>query len=340
MNDTFTISGGSIFRVVLTGILLYVAYKILPIIVVFFLAIVIASAFEPLIQFLRGYRLSRIAGALLIYLVIFAIAGSVFYYLLPPVFDEFSSFLKDFPRIEDELIHADFLEGIPFYSVLTDHVSAVSETGFGILQSTGGGVVQFFTKVFGGVVSFILLIVVSFYLLVQEHGLVSFIQLVTPLRYEHYILELWTRSKRKLGMWLRTMFVLMAIVGTLVYISLALIGIKYSFLLGILSGVFEIVPIVGPILAAVPGIALGLLDSPTTGLMVLLVYVIIQQIENHVLVPLIMQRAIGLNPLVVMLAVIIGGKLGGVLGVLVAVPLSAVIVEIIEDFDRRRRVTP
>jgi pimeloyl-ACP methyl ester carboxylesterase len=121
------------------------------------------------------------------------------------------------------------------------------------------------------------------------------------------------------------MFVLMAIVGALVYLSLSIIGIKFAFLLGVLSGLFELVPVVGPILAAVPAIILGLLQSPATGLMVLLVYIVVQQIENHVFVPLIMQKTIGLNPIVIIIALLVGWNLGGVLGLLVAVPAATAV---------------
>lgn len=335
----FTISIATILKIVLTIVIVTILYQIVEVLVILFLAIVIASALDPIIVWLKKWRIPRIGSATIIYVVAFFLLAALFYLLLPPLLEEASRFLNDFPRIQRNLLKSDALDVLPFSSFITENLVELSKSGVSVLKGIGSDFLNFSSQVFGGIASLILLVVISFYLSVQENGITRFLQAIIPLRYEAYVIEVWDRSRRKLGIWLRTMFVLMAIVGTLVYLSLTIIGIKFAFLLGVLSGLFELIPVVGPILAAVPAIILGLLQSPAIGLMVLLVYLVVQQIENHVFVPLIMQKTIGLNPIVIIVALLVGWNLGGVLGLLVAVPAATVIVEIVEDFDRRRRIT-
>lgn len=334
-----TISVPTILKVVLTIIIVTVLYQIVEVLVVLFLAIVVASAVDPLIVWLKKWNIPRIGSATIIYVATFCFLAAFFYLLLPPLLDEASRFLTDFPKIQRNLLKSNISDALPFSSFIAENLVELSKSGVSLLKGIGGNFLSFSSQIFGGIASFILLIVISFYLSVQENGITRFLQAIVPLRYEAYVIEVWDRARLKLGIWLRSMFVLMAIVGTLVYLSLVVIGIKFAFLLGVLSGLFELIPVVGPILAAVPAIILGLLQSPATGLMVLLVYIVVQQIENHIFVPLIMQKTIGLNPIVVVVALLVGGSLGGVLGLLVAVPAATVIVEIVEDFDRRRRIT-
>lgn len=333
-----TISIPTILKIVLAVIIVSILFQIVNVLAILFLAIVVTSALDPIIVWFKRFGIPRIGAATLIFVLVFFFLALMFYLLLPPLIDEISHFFGAFPQFQKIFLESEPL-GIFQFSFLTQNVLELSKSGADLLKSVGGNFLNVSSQVFGGLFSFVLLIVISFYLSVQEQGITRFLRAITPLRYEAYVIEVWDRARKKLGIWLRAMFILMAIVGTLVYLSLTVIGIKFAFLLGVFAGLFEIIPVVGPIFAAVPGVILGLLQSPATGLMVLLVYIVVQQIENHVFVPLIMQKAIGLNPIVIIISLLIGGTLGGILGLLVAVPLATVIVEIIEDFDRRRRIT-
>ncbi|MEK7636155.1 MAG: AI-2E family transporter [Patescibacteria group bacterium] len=339
--NEYTISIGAIFKVALAVGLIVVLYQTIDILLIVFLGIVIASALEPAISRMKEWGIPRIGGALLIYILTFSFLGVIFFFLLPPLFTEFTEFLRDFPKIQKNLTNSNVVfQYFPIIDIINQNIPLLSaSTKVGALKGIGSAFLNFSSEIFGGIISFMLLIVISFYLSVQERGIVRFLQAIMPLKYEEYALDIWSRTRRKLGILFQTMFALSAIVGTLVYVSLSIIGIKFAFLLGVLSAIFELVPIVGPILAAIPGVTLGLLQSPETGLMVFLVYVVIQQLENHAIVPLIMRRTVGINPLIIILSLLVGGKLAGILGLLVAVPMAVVIMEIIEDIDRRRRIT-
>ena len=150
-------------------------------------------------------------------------------------------------------------------------------------------------------------------------------------------------AREKMGKWLRAQLLLAVLVGLLVYFSLIILGfatgqhIQYAFLLGLLAAVFEVIPVIGPILAAVPAVLTAFLIDPYLGLITVLIYIAVQQIESQVIVPVVMGRSVGLNPIVVVLALLVGANLGGILGIFLAVPLASVFLEFIVDIDKKKR---
>ena len=200
----------------------------------------------------------------------------------------------------------------------------------------GSGAIGAGSSLFGGAIMFILLIVISFYLSVQEHGIEKFLRIITPLEHETYILDLWKRAQRKIGRWLQGQFLLGVLVGVMVFLMLMILNVPHASILALLAAVFEIIPIFGPIMAAIPAIAIASLQSTTLGLLVLGLFVIVQQIENHLIYPLVVRKTIGVPPLLVVLAVVVGAKLGGFFGILLSVPIAAVLVEFLNDISARK----
>ena len=146
------------------------------------------------------------------------------------------------------------------------------------------------------------------------------------------MLGLWSRAQHKLGRWLQAQIVLSVMVGVLVYIGLAIFGVRHRVLLALIAAMLEIIPIFGPILAAIPAVFFGLLKSPVVALWIILVYTVVHQLENHVIVPNVMNRAIGLNPVVVIISILIGAELFGIPGIILSVPVAVILVELIKDF--------
>ena len=139
------------------------------------------------------------------------------------------------------------------------------------------------------------------------------------------------RMQEKLGAWLRGQIILMIVVGVLTYIGLLILGVKYALVLAIFAGIAEIVPYAGPIIAAVPAIGIGLTMSPFKGMIVALLYFGIQQIENAVLTPKIMQKSVGLNPVVSLFALMVGFKFAGLVGALLAIPVATIVAVFLRD---------
>ncbi len=332
------ITYASLLRVVVVVVLVIALFYLRNIIATLLFAVVVASGIEPGVRWFQRYRVPRVLAVLIIYVVAMAILGGAIYLVVPALVDEFSAFLDSFPRYQRVLLQElRGFQNFPLFQLFSeDAASFILNPPFD-LRTIGGSAISVIFSIFGGVFSGILLIVVSFYLASQEKGIEQFLRMVTPLRDEEYALDLWNRSQAKIGYWLRGQVVLAMVIGLMVYLTLTLLGIRYALSLAILAAIFEIIPIIGPVLSAVPAVFFAFLSSPFLALMVTIAYVIIQQVESHLIVPLVMRRTVGLNPLLVILALLIGGTLGGILGMFLAVPVAAAVVEFLTDTDRKRR---
>lgn len=301
-------------------------------------AVILASAMEPAIEWLKSYRVPRIFAVLLIYLGIAALFFLLIYLVVPLLLDEFGTLSTNYPALRDQLRKGVNQAGtLPLLSYLVFDPETVLSIPSQYLERLGGGIVSFVSLVFGGIFSFVLSIVFSFYLAAQEKGIESFLRLVTPLRHEPYVIDLWERSQRKLGRWFRSQMLLGAIVGILIFFGLTLLGVRNALFFAAIAAIFEIIPVVGPILAAVPAVATALLTAPLLGVFTAVLYLAVQQVESHVIVPVVMRRAVGLSPLIVVLALVVGGTLGGIFGILLAVPLTVIAAELLDDWDKKKR---
>ncbi len=192
---------------------------------------------------------------------------------------------------------------------------------------------------FGGALSFLLTLVISFYLAVQEKGVEDFLRLVLPLKNEEYIINLWHRTQHKIGLWMQGQLILAVFVGFLVFIGLTILGIKNALFLALISMVFEIIPVFGAIVGSIPGVLVAFLQGGVTfGIIVALVYLVIQQIESNIIYPIVVRRVLNIPPLVVIIALLIGSKAGGFLGVLISIPIAVAVTEFMSDVQKNRVV--
>ncbi len=336
----FEISTSTIFKFLLLVVLFWLLYELRNVIAIILTSVVIASAIEPAAHWFSRYKIPRVLGVLLIYLVAFSALGLVFYLVLPPLFSEIADFVLDLPRyIQTSFEPKSILSFFPqlptgFSDILRDFIVNLESS----LGAAAGGFLKTTAAFFGGALSLILIIVISFYLSVQEHGIENFLKIVTPREYEGYILDLWARSRRKIGLWLQGQFLLGILVGILVFLGLTILGVKYALLLAILTAIFEVIPVFGPVMAAIPAVGIAFLQKPVLGLSVLILYFIVQQFENHLIYPLVVRKTIGVPPLLVVLALVVGGTLGGFFGLLLSVPIAAVMVEVINDIARKKEI--
>ncbi len=177
----------------------------------------------------------------------------------------------------------------------------------------------------------------SFYLAVQEDGVDDFLRIVAPVRHHTYIIDLWKRSQRKIALWLQGQVMLGLLIGVLVYIMLLAVGIPHALLLALFAAVLEIIPVFGPVISSIPAILVGFADKGVgVGFLLVGLYLIIYQLESQVFYPLVVKKIVGISPIVVILALVIGAELAGVLGALIAVPLSAALMEYINDIEKHK----
>ncbi len=332
------ISVYTITKIILVLLFFAFLYFLRDIIFILLFAIIIASGVTPFASWLDEKKFSRILGVLMLYLSIFTLALFLLSLVVPFVTGELNQLIKDLPRFINQVSVSleKAQESSGRYVDLFSEIQNLLDTFAGYLQASSQSAFNFVVSIFGGLFSFLAVIVLSFYLSVMRGGIESFIRAIVPKEYETEVLSVWQRSERKVGKWIQGQLLLALIVGLAVYVTLSLMGIKFALLLGIVAMVLEVVPTVGPVLAAVPAVILTFVQAPSLGLWVILAYIIIQQLENHILVPIVMGRTVGLNPVVVILSLLIGFKLAGIVGMILSVPVAAIIVEILDEFSKHR----
>lgn len=332
------ISTWTIVRFFVVAVGLVLMYLISDTLIALLFAVIVASAIEPVIEWLKSYRVPRILAVVMIYFGIGLAFFFLFYLIVPLLLEEFHTLSVGYPSLQEQIRRGVNEAGaLPFLPDFQLDPDALFSLPGQYVAKLGGGVISFVSAIFGGIFSFALVVVLSFYLAMQERGIEAFLRLVTPMRHEAYAIDLWERSQRKLGRWFRSQILLGVIVGILIFFGLTLLGVPNAFFFALVAAVFEIIPVAGPFLAAIPAVLVALITTPFLGLLTAGLYVAVQQIESHVIVPVVMRRALGLSPLIVVLALVIGGTLGGIFGILLAVPITVIGAELLDDWDKKKR---
>lgn len=334
---TVDISTGIIFRTTLIILGIWFVYLVRDIIAAFFVALIITASIDPTVGWMTKKKIPRSFSVLIIFLLLFLVIGLAISFLIPPIVDQFRNFSQDLPQHLEKLTRT--FNGLDGYfraqGIAFSGQDFLSNIG-SELSYSGGEIFTTTVSLFNGLIMAIAILSMAFYLSVKEEGMKKLLTSITPATHQPYVVSLGERIKEKIGKWLQGQLFLMFIIFILDYIALTLLGVPYALILAVFAGILEIVPYLGPIISAVPGVMLGFLISPLTGFLVLAAYIIIQQFENHVIVPQIMKKAIGLNPVVVILALLIGAKLGGILGAILAVPLAAAGSVFVKDLIQKK----
>ena len=333
-NITIKIDPVSAFKFLLMVLLFVLLYVIRDVIVIVLFSVVIASGINPIVNRMQKRGIPRAFSVFLVYIALLLALAVFLFFIIKPLSNEISNLSETLPLYVDRL-SLEFEQvrtSSPQYEELLGNVQTYLSGASESLKSFATNIFAALSKIFGGVTTALIVIIISFYLAAEERGIPMFLRAITPIKHQSYILNLWVRAQNKIGRWLRGQIILSISVGVLVFIGLSIFGIRFKVILALFAAVMEIVPFIGPIIAAIPAVFLALLKSPIVALWTVLVYVVVQQLENTILVPKIMQHAVGLNPVVIIISLLIGGKLFGIAGLILAVPVAAVIVEIIGDF--------
>lgn len=332
----------SLFKVIFVILLFVTLFILRDIVLVVLTAVLIASAIEPITKWFGHYRIPRLPAVLTIYLGGIIVLAGAFYFLFLPLLGDASDFLKNVPEqlavLEIWNPLQERLLGGKDLSTLSEKISVKEIVDQANLALAGtSNFLGVASTLFGGILSMVLIIVLSFYLSVQEKGIIKFLRIITPLKYEDYVLDLWRRAEIKIGLWFQGQVVLVLVIGVLTYLGLVLLGVPNALLLASFSAIMEIIPVFGPVISAVPAIILGFVHGGVPlALMVAGLYLIIQQFENHLIYPLVVQKIVGLSPILVILALIAGFKLAGFLGMLLCVPVVAVFMIFVDDIESRK----
>ena len=326
----FDISWESLLRIAAVVAGAAIVYAGIDVILGFFVAIVIAAALDGPITWLQKKRIPRVVGALGIFLAGFIAVSALVYAVVPIAISEFTGLFSDVTR--HKAAGAGSILGIVKVSqvlnLLLDRANGIANaliTGDISILTVGGFLL-------GGVFLTIAIFVLAFYLTVGQDGVERFILAVVPPSHEDYTLDLYFRVRHKIGKWLKAQMILSVIVAIAVYIGLWFLDVEYALLIALIAGIFEIIPFVGPIFSGGLGVLLSLSSSFSVAIYTLALFVIVQQIEGHVLVPTVMRYAASLNPALVIVALMLGSAVFGFSGLILAVPAAVLLQEAAGDW--------
>ena len=326
------ISSGTILRVILFGVLFWSLFVLRDVLLMLIGAVIIACAIEPLAQKLRTYGVPRGVSVVVVYLLVVGVIASAVTLILPILASQTIQLSSQIPQVIhgiEEKIGG--LPGVDLASAVPQLQQSLSSVGDN-LTNVSTAVFEQTRSIFSGVLSLVLVFIIAFYLVIEEDALKKLFRFIVPRQHMAYVELIIDRIQRKLGRWVLAQMFLGLVIGVSVGCGLWLIGVKYAFTLGLVAGLLEIFPVIGPMIAGVLGTAIALSQSLTLGIFALILYIIIQQAENHILIPNIMRKATGLNPLVTLIAVLLGGRLAGLVGVILSVPVATIVSIMLADF--------
>jgi len=343
-SNRISISTGTMIRLFLVALVIFLIYFLRDLVLVILTAIVVASFVEAVIPHFKKIRIGRVFGVVILYVTgILSLAG-LFYLFAPLLITEiynFASFISSYAPGIDLL---NYFQSEAF-SGAKDMVGNLSQ-GFSIsslmavskafIENLSGGFFTTLSVAFGSIFNVFLIVIISFYFSIQEKGIENFLRIIIPIKQEDYVIDLWRRVRRKIALWVKGQMLLGVLILVLTYLVLSLLGIKYALLLSIIAGIMELIPY-GILIAVIPAVGFSYLSGGfSSALMVAGAYFIIHQFEVYLFSPLIIKRVTGLSPLVIILAVLIGFKLAGFWGLILAIPGAVLLMELLNDAEKNK----
>lgn len=315
MTRKIDVSHKTIFFITGFLALLWALYQIRDVIVLLFIAIIFMAALSPVVSYLVRIKIPKALAIAVTYLIVISAIAGLFSMVIAPLAEQTTNLAASLPQTLERLLPPGAIDR----SLLQQEITNFSKN-----------LLTFTLTIFSNFIALISVAVLTFYLLLERDHLD---QMITQfaLGREERAKRIIQKIEDKLGAWLRGQLVLSLVITVLVYSILLILGVQYALPLAILAGLLEVVPVIGPIISAIPAVLIAYLTSPVLALMVVGAFFVIQQLENHIIVPQVMKKAVGLNPLIVILAVAIGGKLLGIMGALLAVPIVVVVQIVTED---------
>lgn len=321
------VSSWTVAKIILVLISFYLLFLIKDVLVLFFVVLILAATFRPVVNRWEK-KIKRVPAVLLLLLLALGVLSFIGYIIFPPLLAQMSSFIQVVP---------DLASSLDFLGAYRSYAESGLKTLTNNLGSITGGFVNVTTSVFGGIFAFFTAIIMTIYLLLDRDGFRNFVASFIPSDSRESIIEVARKMSLKVGDWFRGQMLLSLSVSVIYLIGLAIIGVPYALTLALISGILDLVPVIGPIIAGVIAALVALSLSPLQMLFVIILYIVVQQVENSILVPNIMKKAVGLSPVIIILAVMIGAKLLGLIGALLAVPASAIIFVIVQEWPTIRK---
>ena len=332
--EILDISWATIVKIIIALGGLYLIFLVRDILIWFIFALIISILFNPAINFFRRLKVPRVLACILVYLSIFVLLGLFIYLISPILFSELQKFTIKLPDYFNEL--APYLSGLGIEAFRD--FNTFSETIGGILFDASTNVFTAVGTFFGGLMSAVAIFAIAFFLSLEEKGVAAAIKLASPYRYKEYIGKVWRNSQKKVASWFGVRILCCIFIGLSAGITIFVLNIPYAAFFGLLAGISNIVLTIGPFLS---GLVITLFVLAIGGfskaLIFLLAFFIAQEIESYVIMPVLTKKFLRLSPSLVLISLLIGAKLWGLLGAILAIPLVGMFYEFARGFLQRRQ---
>jgi len=326
------ISWGTILKIAVAFLVFYLLYLIRDILVWIVFALIISILFNPAINFLQRF-LTRVLATILVYTVLFGILGFLLYSTAPLFISEIQQFSQAFPEYFEKISPPLRGLGIEAFENLENFTQAFEQN----LLKASDNIFTAVGAIFGGIFSTVTIFSIALFLSLEEKGLEKIVKALSPKKHEAFVLNLLARSQKKVSGWFAAKILSSLFVGLMTFVTCYVLNIKYAVSFAFLAGVLNIIPIIGPVIT---GVIIGVIVAMSSWLKAsffVVAFIIIQQIEGNILTPVLTKRFIGLSPVLVLIAVIAGGKLWGIMGALLAIPLAGILFEFVRDFLKKKK---
>jgi len=315
---TTRISLSSFLRLLAVLAALVIVWSLLDLLLLLFLAMILAAAIAPWINALSRYRIPRPVGLLIVYSIILGLMILIIALFIPALTREFDTITQYYDRINEYIAKTN----------LTD-----AELPSFLSRGAFAGVRGFA----GSFASFLLVLVMTFYFTLDEKNLRRFWIRLVPIQYRNNVSRAATLASERIGNWFRGQLALSLVVGAMTYLALVIIGIPNAVLLALIAGIASFVPLIGAAIGIIPAVLVALTISVPKALVVLAISIGLYQVVANVFIPKFFSRAVGLNPVVIILVMLVGARLAGVLGLILAIPVASIIDVIVRETEDERR---
>lgn len=310
-----SISAETILLAVFIPLGLYFLWTIKDILFALLIGFILMSALRPLVSFLTKKRLPRPLAVGVVYVLFITVVATLFLLIIPPIVQETGNLVVSLPPLLSEIYPRISINDFSQY-----------------LPDATNNIVGFVSGVFSNAFFVVTTLFFSLYFLLDENLLENIAPRFLSKEKSDTINKVLQKAEKRMSSWFWGQLSLMIIVGVATYAGLSILGVKYALPLAVFAGLLEVVPNIGPILSAIPAILIASTSSVFSGVSTLALYIIVQQLENSVIVPYIMKKAVGLSPIVTLTTLLVGGKIGGVVGVILAIPLYLFIETVVHEY--------
>jgi predicted PurR-regulated permease PerM len=327
----------TIIKVVVALVLCYGLYLIFNTLLIVFVSIILASSIKPLVSQAVKYKIPKTLATLLIVFGFLGFLVTALYLGVQPLFKETIDFISHFGEILDR-ISSNFNVKIPDRDKVVELFNSYAGNIGAQVGSASGELINLGRSLMTVMLSILGLLALTFYQIAEENKVKNFIaEFFANKDKAKSIIE---RSEAKLGSWFRGQLSLMIFIGVITYCVLFVIGLadptiaRFALPLAVIAGILEIVPVIGPTLALLPALLVAAATSPIYILIILISYILIQQVEANIVIPRVMNKAVGIDPMIVIIGIMIGNSLMGALGSLLSVPIMAVLSVLYEEWKK------